>query len=87
MYIYIHGCVTYPGLKCAPKSNHERVFCKREDVPLVKHLFHLFLHDHPVFTDLLHRKPLPCGLVSHQVHSTMEEKEKRGGRDKLEDEK
>ena len=61
----------YLGLECTPQSHYERIFCKREDVPLVKHLLDLFLHDHAVLADLLHGKPLARILVSYQVDSTV----------------
>ena len=68
----IHTYCTYLGLESTPKSDYERVLGKREDVPLVEHLLHLFLHDHTVLAYLLHCKPLPRGLVSYQVDSTGE---------------
>ena len=68
----VHTYCTYLGLESTPKSDYERVLGKREDVPLIEHLLHLFLHDHTVLAYLLHCKPLSCGLVSYQVDSTGE---------------
>ena len=35
-------------------------------------LSYLFLHDHSLLADLLHRKSLPCLLVPHQIHTSVQ---------------
>ena len=68
--VYIYMYVSYFGLEGTPKSHYKRILGKGENVSLVKHLLHLFLHDHTMLANLLHSKPLTRALVAYQIHST-----------------
>ena len=75
------------GLEGAPQSHDKGVLGKSKNVPLKKHLLHLFLHHHPMLADFLHRKTFPGLSVADQVDRTVGWRLRKGNREKIERER
>lgn len=74
LHVLHHHAEVSPGLEGTEHGDNKWVFGERQDVSFHEGLLDLVPQDQVLLVDLLHGEALPCLLVTHQKHSTTQEK-------------